>query len=576
MKYFFNTRLGETRYQLADGSLLCKDVPIGRTGKQLYGADDLPKLKPDKFGEIVVTRSPEQVFHPATLASFEGMSITILHPEDENGNVRLVNPENWKELAVGHLQNVRRGTGELSDLMLADLIVKDESAIQLIEDGLREVSCGYDAEYEQTEPGKAEQVDITGNHVALVPKGRAGNRCAIGDRDTMANQKKSWWTRMRTAIKTGDADTMNELVESAPASVTGDEGDLPQGVNLNINLSPQQPLPDKAPEMGGGPTGDSDDDLKTLLKALLAKLEGNATGDNDNKPDDNPTGDGEDDEEETTITGDSAWRAEVIVPGIDLSRKMKPTAFKREVLASADKTLVRQIVGDADIRKLPKQSVDMAFNAVSEIAKGRNTRATTGDAQRPNMGMTSIASLNKQNAEFWANRKGKKMNNVFLYRMPVGIAGAVSRPQDLTVEPVVLKSDNAFAAYGLAGKYDDDGFFVPLADGDTADKVKGIYVRPYPTTSQPDMVRQVGSGKNFPGDAMKRGYVTVNLGSDFDASTIKKGDPVYVVVSTDESIKVPLGGFMATSVSGKNVVLTNAEFTGAGDANGNAEISWKI
>lgn len=47
MKYFFNTRLGETRYQLADGSLLCKDVPIGRTGKQLYGADDLPKLKPD-------------------------------------------------------------------------------------------------------------------------------------------------------------------------------------------------------------------------------------------------------------------------------------------------------------------------------------------------------------------------------------------------------------------------------------------------------------------------------------------------------------------------------------------------
>ncbi|EJK7325770.1 DUF2213 domain-containing protein, partial [Escherichia coli] len=56
MKYFFNTRLGETRYQLADGSLLCKDVPIGRTGKQLYGADDLPKLKPDKFGEIVVTR----------------------------------------------------------------------------------------------------------------------------------------------------------------------------------------------------------------------------------------------------------------------------------------------------------------------------------------------------------------------------------------------------------------------------------------------------------------------------------------------------------------------------------------
>ncbi|EBW3292707.1 hypothetical protein DPD00_13295 [Salmonella enterica subsp. enterica serovar Bijlmer] len=46
------------------------------------------------------------------------------------------------------------------------------------------------------------------------------------------------------------------------------------------------------------------------------------------------------------------------------------------------------------------------MDAVSEIAKGRNTRSTTGDAQRPGMGMTSIASLNKQNADFWSNRKG--------------------------------------------------------------------------------------------------------------------------------------------------------------------------
>lgn len=410
MKYFFNTQVGETRYRLADGSLLCKDVPIARTGTQVYAAADLPKLTPNAAGEILVTRSPEQVFHPATLASFEGMSITVLHPEDEDGDIRLVNPQNWKDLAHGHLQNVRRGTGNQSDLMLADLIVKDEYAIQLIEDGLRQVSCGYDAEYEQTAPGKADQVDITGNHVALVPKGRAGNRCAIGDRDTMATQKKSWLQRLRFAHKTGDADTMNELLDTAPAAVTGDEGDLPSGVNLNINLSPQQPLPDKDPEMGGKATGDGEDDIKTLLKALLAKLEGTTTADNADDPKDkdkkDPTGDGEDDEEETTITGDSAYRAEVIVPGIDLSRKVKPTAFKRDVLSAADKTLVRQVVGDADITKLPKQSVNMAFNAVSEIAKGRNTRSTTGDAQRLNLGTPKISDLNKQNADFWSNRKG--------------------------------------------------------------------------------------------------------------------------------------------------------------------------
>lgn len=204
---------------------------------------------------------------------------------------------------------------------------------------------------------------------------------------------------------------MNELLDSAPAAVTGDEGDLPNGVNLNINLSPQQPLPNKDPEMGGGEaTADGDDDLKTLLKALLAKLEGTATADNaddsDGKNKKEPVGDDEDDEEESTITGDSAYRAEVILPGIDLSRKAKPTAFKRNVLAAADRSLVRQVVGDADISKLPKQSVNMAFNAISEIAKGRNTRSTTGDAQRPNMGTPSISALNKQNADFWSNRKG--------------------------------------------------------------------------------------------------------------------------------------------------------------------------
>jgi hypothetical protein len=38
---------------------------------------------------------------------------------------------------------------------------------------------------------------------------------------------------------------------------------------------------------------------------------------------------------------------------------------------------VRSIVGDADISKLKKATVDMAFNAVSELAKNRNTAAKT-------------------------------------------------------------------------------------------------------------------------------------------------------------------------------------------------------
>lgn len=406
MKYLFNSRLGETRYRLGDGSLLCKDVPIARIGSQLYSELDLPKLKPDADGEIVVERTADEVFSAETLASFEGMTVTILHPEDDAGNIMFVDPENWRELAVGHVQNVRRGTGQQSDLMIADLIIKDEEAIAYIENGLREVSCGYDAEYEQTAIGRAKQYQITGNHVALVPNGRAGSRCAIGDRNTMATNKNNLLTRIKRAWKTGDTDTMNELLES---SQTGDEGgDLPQGVNLNINLAPQHPMPDKDPEMGGLMTGDNEEQIPAWAQAILSrldKLEGKTTDSDDQQDKKEPTGDadGEDKEEESTPTGDSAYRAELIMPGIDLSQKMKPTAFKRHVLASADQALVRQIVGDAAIKQLPKTHIEMAFTAVSELAKGRNTQAsrTTDAASKTG---SSNADLNEQNKAFWSKR----------------------------------------------------------------------------------------------------------------------------------------------------------------------------
>lgn len=160
-----------------------------------------------------------------------------------------------------------------------------------------------------------------------------------------------------------------------------------------------------------------------------------------------------------------------------------------------------------------------------------------------------------------------------LYRMPVGIAGAISRPQDLTTEPVILNSANTFSAYGLAGKDSADGKFVPLAASDAATVITGLYVRPYPTTSTPDMVRQVGTGKNFTGDVMKRGYMTVNIGST--AVNLAKGAPVYVrnANPTDAS---PLGSILGAAITGETVVLPNATFTGAGDADGNAEIAYNI
>lgn len=164
------------------------------------------------------------------------------------------------------------------------------------------------------------------------------------------------------------------------------------------------------------------------------------------------------------------------------------------------------------------------------------------------------------------------MDNTILYRMSSGIAGAISRPQDLTVEPQTLDSTKAFAAYGVAGKF-SAGKFVPIEADDTAAVVVGIYVRPYPTTSQPDKVRQIGTGYNFAGDCMKRGYVTVNLGAD--ASAVALGGEVYMRVATPSDAS-PLGAFLAAADGANTVQLTNAYFNGPGDANGNIELAFNI
>lgn len=164
------------------------------------------------------------------------------------------------------------------------------------------------------------------------------------------------------------------------------------------------------------------------------------------------------------------------------------------------------------------------------------------------------------------------MDNTFLYRIPAGIAGAISRPQDLTVEPQTLDSAKAFAAYGLAGKF-SAGKFVPIEEADTAAVVVGIYVRPYPTASQPDKVRQIGTGYNFAGDCMKRGYVTVNLGAD--ASAVTLGGAVYMRVATPSDTS-PLGAFLAAADGENTVQITNAFFNGPGDANGNIELAFNI
>ena len=223
---YYGTRLSENiSRREPEGYLLCLNVPVARTGTQDYLPEELG-LPGSSF--ISVYRPEEEVFSPETIASFEGMPVTNDHPPDG------VDVSNIRALQKGHAHNVRRGTGDESDLLLADLIITDPKLIDLIlDEGKREISCGYTYELCE-ENGQYIQRKIRGNHVAVVDAGRAGPRVSIKDHKASIserrkpNMKKSLSKILARMAKDGDIETVAEIIEEmiepeAPAEAVAEE-----------------------------------------------------------------------------------------------------------------------------------------------------------------------------------------------------------------------------------------------------------------------------------------------------------------------------------------------------------------
>lgn len=174
-KFFTTEQLGPKQSLTPEGFLVIEDVPIARIGTQEYHTSEV-NLPGDSQGVVRVKREPEEVFKESHVLSYAGKPIVDDHPENED-----VNPENYKTLTVGTVMNPHRGSGLEADLLFADFVICDAAAIQAVRDGKRQVSCGYDADYNEIAPGEGEQVNLIGNHVALVDAGRCGQRCSIGD-----------------------------------------------------------------------------------------------------------------------------------------------------------------------------------------------------------------------------------------------------------------------------------------------------------------------------------------------------------------------------------------------------------
>lgn len=130
-------------------------------------------------------RPAEEVHHADSLASLKHAPVTDLHPEREGVRIP-VTPENYRELAVGHVAETVHADG---NMVAADLLIQDQDMILKVEQGTRrELSCGYDCVLDAT-PGvdpvgdvyDVIQRQIRYNHVGLGPVGwgRAGPTVAL-------------------------------------------------------------------------------------------------------------------------------------------------------------------------------------------------------------------------------------------------------------------------------------------------------------------------------------------------------------------------------------------------------------
>lgn len=209
----FNDRVSVGAVKQTKEGYLVATARVARTGVQEYYAAELGDIavqagfKPDDI--VRVYRSPDQVFSRDTLNSLTRVPVTIGHPPEN------VNADNWSQYAVGEVGDTVARDGEW---IVVNPMIKDAKAIEAAKTTHKEISMGYNANIVKARDGidaDFEMTDIRMNHLALVPRGRAGSQARIGD---------SWGAAPISDTQLGDTPN-NRLKEESMTTKTVVLGD---------------------------------------------------------------------------------------------------------------------------------------------------------------------------------------------------------------------------------------------------------------------------------------------------------------------------------------------------------------
>jgi len=372
---YYGSKLSDNITETPEGYLICHDTIIARTGMQEYGANEVP-IETDR-GVVPVYRMVEDVLSKETLASFEGKPITAGHPED------FVTPDNWNDLAMGFVKNVR-GVHDESDTdlhyIIADVMIMNAKAIQAVKDGLRELSCGYEADYVDNGDGTGKQTGILGNHVALVPQGRCGSACAIKDES------------LKGGIMTIKEKLLNAISKVFDAEVIGEEE---KEMEEQKDAEVEAPAEEKKEAMTIKALSDKLDALSAKIEQLIGMEEAEAEME-DAKESEEGTEDKCD--EEKTADADTISRAEILAPGIAKTGDVQTKAMEAFALTEDGKEV---------LKTLSALTGDALFVAAVEVIKAKRSATFQhqyNDHVNDNKTVTAD-DLNKKYAAHWANQK---------------------------------------------------------------------------------------------------------------------------------------------------------------------------
>lgn len=381
---YYGSRISPNQIETAEGYLICRSVPIARTGDQQYTAREVMQ-DGDPGQTVIVHRRPEDVFAEETIASFEGKPVTDDHPPEN------VQAENFASYARGHVQNVRQA----GDNLVGDVYITDAKLASDVKHRIkREISCGYQCDLVPDGAGGYYQTNIRGNHVAVVLRGRAGHDVAIHDAantaaegrtNTMSKFTKGVLAAFGSAAKDAspeELEAMTTITASALDAAPAEEALEADPAEKKAGPSPEkdEPMKDEViyKEQKGVDLGTKMDRVLEMLEALLKGREEKHMSDETDLDEiiEKLTGKPEDPDEAKMIGAEDAkcgaMPAATKDAAVELLRRVRPAVAAIEDKAARARVtdaLLGAVKGDNAMTAIAQAAYDSAAAAAKSTSR---------------------------------------------------------------------------------------------------------------------------------------------------------------------------------------------------------------